>query len=356
MNSVEDSRYNIPVLGLGTPYFYLIHCLTLICTICSITSVLAILVISFRSKTARTFFKSWSKCERFAVYLAFCDGFLSLGQFMDHFQMAIAKDHVHPIELCEFYGFVTFLFCAAQMFLVSLIAINAFALMKFSKNIFLGKYDWKLYLLMFGIPLFECLGATFTDEIGPMGAMCGVAGNISFLFFSTIPVLIVMTLNTALYTLTWYKIRMETNRINSTIGNTNPDSKATQAAKTMSLFVFAFLIQWWAVAIYGTWKIAVDDVPVEIFIIAMMFANTGGVLNGFVYLYMYKSKKLFKLDLSEKNSNMDNNSDSEDFENLSFSDDGEEPLLSSDVKEALNSSIPKDMVSNRQPSGLPKAT
>ncbi|XP_062603155.1 uncharacterized protein LOC134264919, partial [Saccostrea cucullata] len=168
--SEEDTRYNIPVVGLGTPYFYLIHILTLTCSVCSITSVLTILVISFRFKTAHTFFKSWSKCERFAVYLALCDGFLCLGQCMDHIQMVIAKDHVHPIELCEFYGFITFLFCAAQMFLVSIIAINAFVLMKFSKNIFLGKYDWKLYSLMFGIPFFECLGATFADEIGPIGA------------------------------------------------------------------------------------------------------------------------------------------------------------------------------------------
>ncbi|XP_061174420.1 uncharacterized protein LOC133183482 [Saccostrea echinata] len=271
--SVEDSRYNIPVIGLGTPYFYLIHILTLFCTICSITSAVIILVISFRSKTARTFFKSWSKCERFIVYLALCDGFPSLVAFMDHIQVTIAKDHVHPIELCEFYGFIIFLFCAAQMLLVSLIAINTFALMEFRKNTDLGKCDWKLHFLIFGFPFFGCLGVTFADDIGPMGAMCGVVGKISCLFFSAIPILVIMTLNTVLYTLTWYKIRMETKRINGTIDSKCPDKKATQAARTMSLFVF--LIKWWAVAVYGTWKVAVDDVPVEMLIIAMMFANTG---------------------------------------------------------------------------------
>lgn len=165
-----DWRYNVPVEGLGTVYFYIIHSVALTCILCSFVSAVAVIVSSFRSKSARTFFKSWSKCERFVVYLALCDGLFNLAHFMDHFHMAVTKDNVHPLELCEYYGFIIFLFISAQMILVSLIAINAFALMKFSKNIGLGKYDWKLLILTFGFPFLECLGVTIAGEMGPTGA------------------------------------------------------------------------------------------------------------------------------------------------------------------------------------------
>jgi hypothetical protein len=165
-----DWRYDIPVVGLGTSYFYILHSVALACILCSLVSAVSVIVASFRTKSTRTFFKSWSKCERFVVYLALCDGLFNVAHFMDHFHMAIKQDHVRPLELCEFYGFIIIMFISAQMLLVSIIAINAFALMRFSKNIDLGKYDWKLLLLTFGFPFLQCLGVTCAGEMGPTGA------------------------------------------------------------------------------------------------------------------------------------------------------------------------------------------
>ncbi|XP_062595501.1 uncharacterized protein LOC134256848 [Saccostrea cucullata] len=287
---IQDLRYNVPVVGLGTQTFYLVHSSALISIVCSFVSVVVTLVLSFRSKSARTFFKSWTKCERFVVYLAVCDGFFNLIHFMDHFHMALAEDHVHPIELCEYYGFIMFMFISAQMLLVSLIAINAFALIKFGKKIDLGKYDWKLLSLTFGFPFVECLGITIAHEMGPTGVSCGVAGEISLLFLSTIPVLTVLTLNSSLYSLTWYKIRAETKKLAATIGNKD-DRKALQSARTMSLFVFVFIIQWWAAAVYGTWKQFNDNVPLGIIVPAVTFSNIGGILNGIVFLIMRRNRQ-----------------------------------------------------------------
>jgi hypothetical protein len=166
-----DWRYNVPVVGLGTSYFYIIHSVALVCIFCSLVSAIAVIVASFRSKSRSIFFKSWSKCARFVVYLAICDGLFNVAHFVDHFHIVVTKDNVHPMQLCEFYGFVTFMFVSAQMVLVPMIAINAFALMKFSKNIYLGKYDWKLLLLIFGFPFLECLGVTTAGEMGPTGAL-----------------------------------------------------------------------------------------------------------------------------------------------------------------------------------------
>ncbi|XP_052701482.1 uncharacterized protein LOC128178388 [Crassostrea angulata] len=289
--SVVDSRYDIPVAGLGTPAFYVIHSMAITCILISLFSAIAVIFVSFRTKSAKTFFKSWSKCERFVVYLAFYDGLFNMVHFMDHFHMAVVKDHVHPIELCEYYGFIVFMFISAQMLLVSLIAINAFVLMKFSKNLDLGKYDWKLLLLTFGFPFVECLIVTVVGKIGPTGASCGVTGRIPTLFLTTVPVLIVITLNSVIYTLTWSKIRAETKRLEGSIGEkANSDRKSTQAAKTMSLFVLVFFIQWWAAALYGIWMMAAKTVPFAIFLLVTSFSNIGGILNGIVFLIMRKNK------------------------------------------------------------------
>lgn len=157
------------VVGLGTPNFYRIHYLAIVCLLCSLFSVIAVLVVSIRSKRICSFHQSWSKCERFAVYMAICDGFYSVVHLMDHTQVVITKSHVHPIELCEAYGFIIFMFVSAQMVLTSLIAINAFVLMKFGKNVDLGLYDWKLLVVTYGLPFLECLVITLTGEMGPTG-------------------------------------------------------------------------------------------------------------------------------------------------------------------------------------------
>lgn len=172
MNNTKNTdllHYMIPVVGLGTANFYRIHYLAITCLVCSFISVIAILAVSFRSKKVRSFYNSWTKCERFVVYMALCDGFYSVVHLMDHIQVTITQSHVHPLELCEVYGFVIFMFASAQMLLTSLIAINAFVLIKFGKNVNLGRYDWKLLLLTYGVPFIECLGIILAGDMGPTG-------------------------------------------------------------------------------------------------------------------------------------------------------------------------------------------
>lgn len=78
---------------------------------------------------------------------------------------------------------------------------------------------------------------------------------------------------------------------NGSIGEkANSDRKSTQAAKTMSLFVLVFFIQWWAAAVYGIWMMAAQTVPFAIFLLVTSFSNIGGILNGIVFLIMRKNK------------------------------------------------------------------
>lgn len=70
----------------------------------------------------------------------------------------------------------------------------------------------------------------------------------------------------------------------------NSTRKATQVAKNMSLFVLVFIIQWWAIAVYGAWQLVVESVPLAMLVFLTTFSNIGGVLNGIVFLIMRRNK------------------------------------------------------------------
>lgn len=75
-----------------------------------------------------------------------------------------------------------------------------------------------------------------------------------------------------------------------TIGNKS--DRPTRAARTMSLFVLVFIIQWGAAAVYGAWTMLDDHIPLEIVFPVMAFSSLGGLLNGIVFLNMrIKSKR-----------------------------------------------------------------
>ena len=120
---------------------------------------------------------------------------------------------------------------------------------------------------------------------------CGVQGQLANIFFTTVPQCGVIVINSILYTVTWYHIRKETNRIHSTIGDGSQSKRASfKAGKTMTLFVAVFLIQYWASATWGLWQ-TIDTAPLEIFFFVVTFSNIGGVLNCIVYFIMRSGSK-----------------------------------------------------------------
>ena len=100
-------------------------------------------------------------------------------------------------------------------------------------------------------------------------------------------------MNTILYFLTWKRIRDETKQIRYTLSKKSAKMRAShRAAKAMSLFVAAFFIQWWAMAVFGIWALA-GDVPQVIFHLVTTFSNLGGILNLGVYIII-RRKNLTK--------------------------------------------------------------
>lgn len=279
--------HDLPVYGLANGSFYYIHIPALFCIFSSLCCAIIVLTLSFRHRHYKTFF-TWTKSERFVVYLAICDGFFNLFHSVDHLHYVIAKDHVRPKELCEFYGFTLAEFITAQNLIVNIVAINAFMLMYFHRNIDFGKRDWRLLAWTFGVPFVGATTAAVTGQFGPGGSFCyfdGVKGGTAYIFFTTVPLLIIIVMNSIMYGLTWKRIKQETSTLchDKTIHMVN---KAKHAAKTMSMFVVAFFIQWWALALFGVWVLVDPNIPQAMVHIVTIFSNIGGCLNLCVYIIM----------------------------------------------------------------------
>ncbi|KAH3830645.1 hypothetical protein DPMN_103890 [Dreissena polymorpha] len=163
--SLKDG-YDIPLYGISDGTFYGIHIPAIICIVTSFTCAALTIVLSFRSKTYRTFFSRWSKNDRIVVYSAICDGLFNIAHFTDHMHIVIARSHVYPTGLCTFYAFTLAEFITAQILMMNIVAINAFVLVRWDKNINFGSRDWHLLLWTFGAPF---VGATIAGGLGQFG-------------------------------------------------------------------------------------------------------------------------------------------------------------------------------------------
>ena len=100
----------------------------------------------------------------------------------------------------------------------------------------------------------------------------------------------VLTMNIILYLLSWYRMHQETRHLKRSLGKSSQALRLSpRAAKTMSLFVVAFFVQWLSMSLYGIWQV-IDDVPQLLFSFVTTFSNVGGILNGIVFIIILKRK------------------------------------------------------------------
>jgi len=121
-----------------------------------------------------------------------------------------------------------------------------------------------------------------------------VTGEIANLFFiTTVPLTLILIINVILYFLTWQRIKKEEPKFKGIDGREAKRVRAShRAARTMSLFVTAFFIQWWAMSVYGIVQVSSQiEVPIELFQFVTTFSNVGGILNGIVYVIIRRSQE-----------------------------------------------------------------
>jgi hypothetical protein len=163
------SGYDLPVYGLSNGSFYYIHIPALVCILCSFSCVIITLTFAFKHGNFRKFF-TWSKSNRFVVYMAICDGGFNIIHSMDHIHYVVTKEHVRPKELCDLYGFLLVEFISSQILMSNVVAINALMIMVFKKQLIFGKCDWKLLTWTFGIPFVCASVAGAFKQFGPAGS------------------------------------------------------------------------------------------------------------------------------------------------------------------------------------------
>lgn len=278
--------YHLPIYGLANGEFYNIHIPAICIIFTSLLCAIITLIVSLKGNTLHTFYKK-RKSERFVVYLALSDGLFNACHSLDHLHIIITKNHVYPKKLCVFYGFMLTEFITAQNLMVNVIAINAFVRVYFRKNMDFGKYDWKFLTWSFGLPFVGATVCAALGVMGPNGTYChfdGVRGKLANILLSTVLLLLILLVNIIMYALVWYRIRREEPMFTDISGNevTNRIRASHNAAKNMCLFVAAFFIQWWSLAVYGVWDLVDENVPQIVFQLVTTFVNTGNYGNNYI--------------------------------------------------------------------------
>lgn len=121
----------------------------------------------------------------------------------------------------------------------------------------------------------------------------GIKGRVANICFTTIPSALILIVNATLYSMTFKRLRSRSKAVSKSLNGVSTSLVASQrAAQSMSLFVIAFFIQWWAMVVYGIWGLLDENIPQPLFHLMTIFSNIGGCLNLGVYLLIRRKRAL----------------------------------------------------------------
>ncbi|CAD5124066.1 DgyrCDS12370 [Dimorphilus gyrociliatus] len=294
----EDNSDDMPVYGLPGYRFYVFHYVGLICLVTSLFFTTAIFVLIF--KNVKTIFKSQIG-ERLIFYMAVFDFGYCTVHLADHIYMLIVKNHP-PDMFCAAIGFLLNEFVVGQCLVVIFTAVNAFYMVVKEKRIKLGKYDWRLHIVAFGLPLIICCAIASIRHWGRSGAWCfldnrrpysKILQTVIAVFFVLIFVLI-----SILYSLSWIKIKKISRNLNKIL--TSSQEKYHKTAKIMMLFVISFIAQWWSFMIYAAYGMYRTQ-PFLIVLLSVIFSNLGGIFNFITNAFVKRNNVKISSSVSKSN-------------------------------------------------------
>lgn len=236
-----------------------------------------------KKKKTRLSFWKWNDGERFVIYLNTCDLYQGISHILDHAYMAYAKDNP-PDLICAVFAFFLHNSIFSQWMVVVSIAVSACSLVVFGRKMSLGRYDWRLFVFAFGIPLVISVTAISLGLLGASGAWCfikhGAPSWIVYTYFVNIFQISTYLLVGLAYGAIWIKIKRTTQLMK---GSTTERYQNT--AKVMLIFVAIFIFQWCTFTLCNIWSIFATPHPVA-FIIAVIFVNIGGIYNSIAYTFI----------------------------------------------------------------------
>ena len=100
-------------------------------------------------------------------------------------------------------------------------------------------------------------------------------------------ILALMILMAVSYGAIWLKIRSGTKKVAASSGN-QKIAKYNKSAKVMTIFVFAYFVQYWPVLVQGFWVLATPLLPVWLIVAMVLISNMGGLFNLTTYTVIRK--------------------------------------------------------------------
>ena len=147
-NVHEEIRPTIPVYGLPGPVFDLVHITALVSLTISILCSAGVIVYFLKGEAS---FSRRNIGERLVLYLAVCDMGFSVSHTMDHAYMLAVRNHPPDVP-CIIFAFCVAEFIFAQALVIGFTAISVVLLVVREVRLSLGRYDWRLLLISFGLP------------------------------------------------------------------------------------------------------------------------------------------------------------------------------------------------------------
>ncbi|CAC5386572.1 unnamed protein product [Mytilus coruscus] len=264
----------------------------IVITFCSIVISSTVLISLMKTKNGNFF--EWKIIDRFSLYTVICDILFYFSQtaYGTHnwLERRIPNLGIGKLE-CTIYGVLIMEFQLSQVILNTTTAIYAFNLVMRGRKMPLGKWDAYLLCPAFGIPLVLLTIAAFFDQFGRNPVACLLKEERGFLtsYFLQIGLffLVSLVIITALYIIMWIYIRRQTTAMNSSYGQRSAVNGRRLALK-LSLYVLIHVIQFGAGVVEAAW-IVIEEPPIGVRYATVFIGATGGIMNGAVYLQVYKN-------------------------------------------------------------------
>ena len=160
---------SLELYGWPGPVFYAIHILAILCLCSSMIIGTAVLILFFRNLPAAKEFWKQTIGDRLMVYLVVIDVAGAVNHAIDHAYILFIKDHP-PDMVCRVFGMLVYEFASAQVIVITFTSISACVAIVLDRKLRTGRYDWRLLLISFGIPLVIGMFGIAFRLFGPSGA------------------------------------------------------------------------------------------------------------------------------------------------------------------------------------------
>ncbi|XP_063422385.1 uncharacterized protein LOC134706936 [Mytilus trossulus] len=289
--TVIENGYDIPFVSDETITGFYIGILNFFFMIASCIGGLVTVQFSFKYNKKR--FMKWRYVDRFILYKALNDMVYYFFPICYLVHVTLEKVNYPVSAFCTMYAIISNVFGSSQALMTVTVAVTAFVLVYFNKQLTMGPRDCYLYIIVLFIPaaMFTVLG--IFKQLGPNGYFCNydaVKGSISHLVIVSIGFTLIILSTIVLYILICIKAYKQSKKIDAVSKKKSLAKKRTLAiAKHASLLITAFFFQFGVFILDGIWR-AIETPPNWVYFLTTIMSSSGGIVNSIVFCVIRKEQ------------------------------------------------------------------